>query len=318
MYISDSGFCCAKKEHLMRRLTRTLIWVLCFGALIVSTQLSSFLSADSGDVTELAPGVFFREQTEGCNNGWIVFKDYVLVVDANFPEHAAKVVEAIKKTTDKPIKFVFDTHYHGDHAFGNAIYTNDGAVAVATETCLLQILEKGHPAFEEGKATREDYRKTYLANPTVLFDTKIVFDDGDKRVELLYNGHAHTAGDAVAYLPKEKILFTGDSVVDGPFNYTGDSNTESWIKVIDRLKKLDVNTVAPGHGALSGPELLDLQQRYFIELRGTIQKYIDNGKSLDEIKASIDLPFYEKWTGVPVRDRVENIEHVFSELGGNG
>ena len=93
----------------MRRLTRTLIWVLCFGALIVSTQLSSFLSADSGDVTELAPGVFFREQTEGCNNGWIVFKDYVLVVDANFPEHAAKEVEAIKKTTDKPSKFVLDT-----------------------------------------------------------------------------------------------------------------------------------------------------------------------------------------------------------------
>lgn len=72
-------------------------------------------------ISELAPGVYFRKaQTEpkftGCNQGWVVFKDYVLVIDANFPGQAAEVIQTIRKHTDKPIRFVFDTHYHGDHA----------------------------------------------------------------------------------------------------------------------------------------------------------------------------------------------------------
>ena len=79
-------------------------------------------------VTELAPGVFFRKtQTKpefiGCNQGWVVFRDFVLVIDANFPNQADEVIKLIRKTTNKPIRYVFDTHYHGDHADGNAKYT---------------------------------------------------------------------------------------------------------------------------------------------------------------------------------------------------
>ena len=89
-------------------------------------------------VTELAPGVFFRKtQTEpkfiGCNQGWVVFDDFVLVIDANFPDQAAEVIKLIRETTDKPIRYVFDTHYHGDHADGNAVYEKTGAITVASE-----------------------------------------------------------------------------------------------------------------------------------------------------------------------------------------
>ena len=84
------------------------------------------------EVKEVAPGVFFRYSSigpegsaipfGGSNNIWVVFEDYVVVIDANFPKEAGDVVEAIKKTTDKPIRYVLDTHHHGDHAYGNAVF----------------------------------------------------------------------------------------------------------------------------------------------------------------------------------------------------
>ena len=92
------------------------------------------------DVVELAPGVFFRYSSisandpsipfGGSNHTWIVFKDYVVVVDANFPKEAADVIAAIKKTTSKPIKYVLDTHHHGDHAYGNSVWAKEGAQIV--------------------------------------------------------------------------------------------------------------------------------------------------------------------------------------------
>jgi hypothetical protein len=80
------------------------------------------------------------------------------------------------------------------------------------------------------------------------------------------------------------------------------------------MQELDVKQVAPGHGELAGKELLGKQQRYFVELRGSIQKSIDTGKTLDQIKAELDLPFYKEWTGTEAKSRVENIEHVHREL----
>jgi glyoxylase-like metal-dependent hydrolase (beta-lactamase superfamily II) len=135
-------------------------------------------------------------------------------------------------------------------------------------------------------------------------------------VELLHFGHAHTAGDAVAWLPEHGILFTGDACVNGAFNYTGDSDTESWIAALTQMQKLPVNQVAPGHGELADGELLETQKQYFTDLRAAVQQGIDDGKSLDEIKAGINLPWYEEWTGKDVKLNTENIEHVYSELTG--
>src|SRR5436305_11337587 len=96
------------------------------------------------DVKQVAPGVFFRYSAisptdpnvfGGSNNAWVVFRDYVVVIDANFPSGAEEVIAAIKKTTDKPIRYVFDTHHHGDHAYGNAVFARAGASIVAQANC---------------------------------------------------------------------------------------------------------------------------------------------------------------------------------------
>lgn len=273
-------------------------------------------------ITELAPGVYFRKaQTEptftGCNQGWVIFKDFVLVIDANFPGQVEEVVKEIRKTTDKPIRYVFDTHYHGDHADGNQKFYDIGAVAVASENSKSQFETKGIAGFRQAQQTRADeYGGLEYRSPSLYFPQRMVLDDGEQRVELLHFGHGHTPGDAFAWLPKHGILFTGDACVNGPFNYAGDGDTASWIKILTEAEKLPVKQVAPGHGELADKKLLEKQKRYFAELRQIVQSAIDAGKSLDQIKASIELPWYKEWTGVDVKTRGENIDHVYAELTG--
>ncbi|MFQ5734095.1 MAG: MBL fold metallo-hydrolase [Planctomycetaceae bacterium] len=279
-----------------------------------------FFKPTETTVTRLAPGVYFRKtQTKpkfiGCNQGWVIFKDFVLVIDANFPNQAEELIKEVRKTTDKPIRYVFDTHYHGDHADGNVVFAKLGAIPVASENSKLLFETKGIAGFRASQKSKPgEYGQLKYRKPSLYFPRKMVLDDGAQRVELIHFGHAHTAGDAVAWLPKQGILFTGDAVVNGAFNYTGDSDTASWLRVLAELQRLKVKTLAPGHGEPSGKSLIAKQKRYFVELRDAIQTAIDAGKSLEQIKKSINLPFYKEWTGVDVQERTENIEHVYGEL----
>ena len=278
------------------------------------------------DVREIAPGVFFRYASisatdksipfGGCNNTWVVFKDYVLVIDANFPKEAGDVLEAIKKTTNKPIRYVLDTHHHGDHAYGNSVWAKAGARIIASKPTF-RLLETNSPKqWEEAARDRKDIRDSELKKADISFDDKYVLEDETQRVEFLHFGHAHTAGDAVAYLPKHKILCTGDACVNGAFNFMGHSNSASWIKRLDDMKKLDVETICPGHGSLARKDLLDRQQRYFVELRETVQKGIAAKQTPEEIAASLDMPWYKEWTGKPAKENVDNVKHVYAELQG--
>ena len=273
-------------------------------------------------ITELAPGVFFRKsltepQFIGCNQGWVIFKDFVLVIDANFPDQAEELIKEVRKTTDKPIRYVFDTHYHGDHADGNQKFTALGATAVANENSRELFDTKGIAGFEQSRKSKPAvYANLAYEKPALYFPQKLVLDDGTQRVELLHFGHAHTAGDAFAWLPAHGILFSGDACVNGAFNYTGDGDTAGWIGVLTLAQKLPVKQVAPGHGELADGSLLATQKRYFVELREAVQRAIDAGKSLDAIKSEIEIPFYKEWTGVDVKKQTENIEHVYGELTG--
>lgn len=271
-------------------------------------------------VTELAPGVFFRKmewqpQFIGCNQGWIIFEDFVLVIEASFPNQAEELIKEIRKTTDKPIKYVFDTHWHGDHADGNPVLIAQGASAIASEQARDQFLQKGIGSFDKQKQEKpQEYGKLKYGIPSLYFPKKMVIEDATQRVELIHIGHGHTPGDAVAWLPKHGILFTGDSCVNGAFNYTGESNTSSWIAVLTEMSKMPIKVICPGHGERSDNLLIDKQRRYFVELRQAIQEAINAGKSLEEIKKTINLPWYKEWAGVDVKERVENIEHVYNEL----
>lgn len=279
------------RDRSMIPLRTCLPWVLC-GVVWVAR-------AEVNKPQEVAPGVWFHEGDIGrkghCNNGWVVFKDYVLVIDANFPSGAREVLPKIKASTDHPIRFAFDTHHHGDHAYGNKVWTDLGATIVAHEGVLAEMkkYETGHfgtvpGRWEDTAKGRDDVRESSLQPPSLLFPKAMVFDDGTRRVELHWFGIAHTLGDGFAWLPKERVLFTGDACVNGPYNYMGDGNSKDWIPTLEAARALNPKIVCPGHGLIGGVEVLDNQIAFFKALQSEVGRLRAASKTPAEVKASVD------------------------------
>ena len=282
----------------------------------------------------LAPDVFFHQgdlDKGHCNNGWIVFKDYVLVIDANFPSGAQTILPKIQSITKKPIRFAFDTHHHGDHAYGNQIWVENGATPIA-HTGVIEEMKRYETGYYGGKPgrwedtakTRPDVAATHLTPPSVLFPRELYFDDGVHRVELIHLGVAHTHGDAMAWLPKERILFSGDACVNGPYNFVGDGDVEKWIGTLEAAKKLGAQVVCPGHGPKGMAAVLEDQQAFFHELRETVGARVQAKKSAKEIYEAIPQIREELTAKTPISRYVDKnglaaqVEKVYSEMTGHG
>src|SRR5262249_20595649 len=154
---------------------------------------------------------------------------------------------------------VLDSHHHGDHAYGNDVWGKIGATIVSSANTARILRVSGPKDFADagkGPTGRKDVAESRLRVPDLVFDNKLVLDDGKHHVEFYSLGHAHTAGDAVAYVPAHKLLCTGDACTNGAFNFMGHSDSASWIRVLDRMQQIDVKIVCPGHGLPAGPELL--------------------------------------------------------------
>src|SRR5437879_4391641 len=173
-----------------RLLTMAIFW----GLLLVALYRNA--ASEGNLVREIAPGVFVRlaepDKKIIANAGWVVFHDYVLVIDANYPWGARAILADVRKTTDKQIRFVFDTHYHADHAFGNSLYVDAGATIVCSQDCLAESKKKNTVAWNSDKGTGEfDLKQWRLEHPQVGFQDSMAFDDGEHRVELTRLGPGH-------------------------------------------------------------------------------------------------------------------------------
>ena len=277
--------------------------ILSFGILACVALVVTNGDAQPDSFKEISKGVWFRqgdvEKKGHCNNTVIDMKDGLLVVDANFPSGAEALINDIKKVSSKPVKWVFDTHHHGDHAYGNAVWTALGAKTLAHENVLRE-LEKYEPKrwlATDRKDVKDLHRQT-AEPPQVTFNKNpYVIEDGERRVEFYHFGWAHTRGDGFVYLPKEKILCTGDAVTNGPFNYTADANIGNWPNVIASAQKLDVVHVMPGHGPAGGKEVLEGQKQFFMQMHNTVSTAVQGGKKIDEV-AKMKLPESVKnWQG---------------------
>ncbi len=267
---------------------------------LLEAQTPAEKAGAPGKIDQVAPEVYFHEGQLSdsadavCNNGWIIFEDYVLVIDANFPAGARQIISKIRSQTTKPIRFALDTHHHGDHAYGNEVYVENGAVPFA-HTGVIEEMRRyetgyygGKPgAWEAAAKGRADVKASRLKPPTVLFSGELVFDDGKHRVEVMHLGVAHTHGDSVAWLPKEKVLFAGDVCVNGPYNYVGDGNVEKWVGTLEAARKLGATMVCTGHGPRSVGSVLDDQQAFFKALREQVGARMAR-KSPEEAKAEVE------------------------------
>lgn len=264
----------------------------------VFSIIAGNLCAQSRPVKELAPGVFFyfgdEKQKKSANCTWIVFKDYVLAIDANYPWGSVEIIREIRKTTRKPVRFVFNTHYHHDHTFGNAVFVDSGATVVSTGATAEEMRTLGQYEWDHGSdysgRDMKPYRREF---PSLTFVDTLVFDDGKHRVELIRMGPAHTAGDGVAYLPKEKILVTGDLFVNGnPWgNNVADANAdyERWLTVLQTMADWDVKIVIPGHGDPATTETILRQKAYLQDMLEQVRNGIREGKSKEQLRKEIDL-----------------------------
>src|SRR5947209_6569614 len=219
-------------------------------------------------VTKIADGVWFREggMDGHCNNVIIEMKDYLIVVDANFPSGARLAIADAKKLSPKPVKYVFITHHHGDHDYGSAVWTAAGATTFAYKGVAEEMKRYEPNRWRDTMKSRPDVAELKLdapPPPQQTFDkSPYVLSDSTREVQFHFLGWAHTRGDGFAWLPKEKILCTGDAAANGPYNYTADGSISNWPNVLEAALKLEPKFVLPGHGPSGGPEILKGQAEF--------------------------------------------------------
>ena len=192
-----------------------------------------------------------------------------------------------KKLSPKPVKYVFITHHHGDHDYGSAVWTEAGATTLAYKGVAEELGRYEPGRWQESAMGRKDVadlKRTTAELPKQTFDkSPFVLKDSTRELQFHFLGWAHTRGDGFAWLPKERVLASGDAAVNGAYNYTADANIGNWPKVMQAALKLKPLHVLPGHGGPGGPEILTGQAAFMTELLNTVSAEVAKGKKLEDV-----------------------------------
>lgn len=212
--------------------------------------------------TEVGEGLYAFTAEGDPNSGVIIGDESVMIVEAQAtPRLANKVIECVRSVTDKPISHVVLTHYHavrvlGASAFGaNQIIMSDAARAMVVE----RGQEDWDSEFQRFPRLFEGYESIPgLTWPTTTFDGSMSVYLGNRRVDLMHLGRAHTAGDIVIHVPDQNVMFTGDIVEYHSACYCGDGHFGDWGDTLDNIKSFGVDAIAPGRGdALIGQDMVN-------------------------------------------------------------
>jgi glyoxylase-like metal-dependent hydrolase (beta-lactamase superfamily II) len=279
-----------------------------------------FASGQDASPLKIADGVWFLigDASKGYSNTTIIeMNDYLIVVDANFPARAKELLGVAKGLSEKPVRYVFDTHAHGDHSYGNSVWTAAGATTMAFRGVVTE-MDRWEPArWQAAMAKRDDVRATGekdVQRPRKIIDgDSFSLKDGKREVRFLFLGWGHTPGDGYVWLPKERVLCTGDAAVNGPRNKLLDANIANWPVVLDKAIALGPLHVLPGHGAAGGPEILSGQRQFLLDLYREVKLQADMGKKPAEMH--IRLPDSDSnWVPNRPDGLQQDIETVYLEL----
>jgi cyclase len=284
---------------------------------------------DIFDIKPMADGVYAAiakpQYKINCNAAIILLGDSVLVVDTHSKPSAARaLIEQIKKLTDKPVRYVVNTHFHWDHYQGNQAYPSSwpaGVEIISSQATRENIELRGIPRVKYEIATipaeiaklksdaasatdpkqkaelqsNIDQAESYLAElksmqftlPSMTFDRSFIIHRKTRTVELLWLGNAHTNGDVWVFLPKEKILICGDAM-HGWTPFMGDSYPYDWIKTLDAAEKLDFSQALGGHGdVMHNKDKFELWKQYFHDLMEETANSYGNGASLEDAQKQV-------------------------------
>ncbi|GAA2455003.1 MBL fold metallo-hydrolase [Streptomyces lavendulocolor] len=272
--------------------------------------------AGPGALREVADGVYAFVQPDGgwClnNAGLVVGEGRTVLVDTAATEARARRLRAeVERVAPGGADFVVNTHFHGDHTFGNGQFT-PRAVVVAHEGTRADSAEAGlglrqlWPGVEWGE--------TPLVLPTLTFRGSLTLYAGDVRTELLHVGPAHTANDVVAWVPERSVLFTGDVVWSGVTPFVLFGSISGSLRALDRMRALGARTVVPGHGPVGGPELLDETEDYLRWLGRLAEEGVRDGLTPLQAAHRADLGRFKEL--VDSERLVGNLHRAYAELDG--
>jgi cyclase len=284
-------------------------------ATVINTELKQLSPTTYAFLQREAPG---QSNYSVSNFGIVAGPRSLLAIDAGGgPQHARNFIAAAKPLS-KPFDRVVITHSHPDHIVGLTQFAPDIEI-VAQEETRKQMSGMGAMPTPAYWATNAAWGKPGDVNkvimPTVTFHDRMSVFYGDTQVEFLWPGRAHTSGDALVKVPKDKILFMGDIAFFGVTPLNGSGFIEDWIKVCTRTIEDDsVETIVPGHGPVGGKAQLKEMRGYLELLWREGRKKFDAGISAGRAAAEIDLGPYASWTDA---DRIAtNMARVYSEFRG--
>jgi cyclase len=251
---------------------------------------------------EIADGVYaFIQEAGATNAGFIIGDEGVLVIDALMTAALAqKLMAEVRRVTTKPIRFLVYTHFHGDHTFGGVHFLP--AAIIGHKECREELIEKWGPSVERFATMRpefaEEFRSLRITPPDIVFTERLTVYLGGRRIELLYLGRAHTRGDVFVYLPKERVLFAGDVVVNGRVPAAMDAYITSWTAVLEQAQSLAVDVLVPGHGLLGDKQTIAEQHAFLTELKQQVRQRFEAGKSAEETAAELQFPQFASWPNI--------------------
>ena len=288
-------------------------------------------------LVDLGSGGYAWLQPDGgwgwSNAGLIVDGDESLIVDTLFDKRLTQqMLDAMRKaapTATRQIDLLINTHSNGDHCNGNELVT--GAEIIASVACaaelaqenpamMVELLERAPDMGELGEFFLHcfnafDFRGINQTLPTRTFEGELNLQVGDKRVHLKQVGPAHTAGDILAYVPADKLIFTGDILfIEGhPILWAGP--VQNWIDACDYILNLDVETVVPGHGPITDKRGVTAMRGYLVYVRDEARKRYDAGMSALDAALDISLSDYDSWGDA--ERIVVNVATLYKEFSGD-
>ena len=271
-------------------------------------------------VTKVSANIYMLEG-EGGNIAASVGEDGIVIVDDQFAPLADKIQAALKdlKITDKPVRFVINTHYHGDHTGGNEPFANSGSTVIAQDN-VRRRLETGGTAGNGGSIKMEAKPAAKGALPVITFEHDVTVHLNGEDIRALHFPAGHTDGDAVIFFPKNNVVHMGDDFVRYGFPFIDVASGGSVQGMIEAMEKASAQLppdvkVIPGHGALSNLDDVREFVKMLKETTAAVQKALDEHKTLDQMKQEKILEPWKKWSS-GFLDSDKFIETLYNSLTG--
>jgi glyoxylase-like metal-dependent hydrolase (beta-lactamase superfamily II) len=241
------------------------------------------------------------------NTGVVIGDDGVLVIDTRAtPVMAEAVIRHVRAVTEKPIKYVLLSHYHAVRVMGASAYR--APYIIASQGTFELIEERGQQDFDSEvqrfpRLFRSVESVPGLTRPNLVFDRSLTLWMGKTEVQIKHIGKGHTKGDTIAWLPREKVLFSGDLVEEGAAPYCGDAYFKEWPETLERLAAFKAEKLVPGRGdammdAEAAKKATEGTAQFLRDMRRTVEAGVKAGKGLREVyQATYQAmqPTYGQW-----------------------